>query len=840
MTPHPLLIPSCRMALAALLHDVGKFAERAGITSDPATLETHLQLYARRQPAGWYSHRHAAHTGLAIDALEPYLPPLVGRDMTPFAAWKERNADDSLINAAALHHKPTTFLQWMIATADRIASGFERETFDKYNDGEEKTATKRTHITARQLTLFEQIRLADGSEIPPSPPLSKGGLTKRYPLRPLSPLTIFPVAATAVEGDKPAPAQAEYRQLWDQFMAALQTIPAAHRQRLDLWLDHFETLWLTFTHAIPSATAFNVKPDVSLYDHSKAVAALAVALWRYHHERGDDPATVAAAQVKRGDWNEQKLLLVQGDLFGIQEFIFASGGETNRRAAKLLRGRSFYVGLLTECAAMRVLDALGLPATSQIINAAGKFLIVAPNTAATVAALTQVRADINRWFLDHSYGQCGVGLAWLPAACDDFVSGDTTTGHSRFRDLMKRLFAQLEIAKAQRFDLCADSAAPALFSEFLDSFDNQRGVCQIDGRSPAVTHLTESGREIQLGQMAVDQINLGNWLTSDERLLVSRQPIVAHTLAIDVFGYRIGLTGAEDDSGRFGPEVTRGNLLRAWDFSLPADNGERPLWNGYARRAINAYIPRFDGSEVGEAWFAEKYGATDPDEPFDAGHGEPKTFNHLACEDRHLDQDNRWVGITALMTLKGDVDNLGQIFQRGLDKPTFAKMAALSRQMNAFFAIYLPWRCSTQYHNAYTVFAGGDDFFLIGPWRAQMELARDLRTAFRRYVADNPEIHFSAGLSLTKSNVPVRQLAELAEHALEAAKSRCPPKQDLTGAPPAAVQMKCPPKDSVTAFGQTVAWTTFDQLDRARERLEQHLIADGYQNGDYGTVHGIV
>jgi CRISPR-associated protein Csm1 len=423
--------------------------------------------------------------------------------MTPFAAWKDPDADDSLINAAACHHKPTTYLQWLIATADRVASGFERETFDKYNDADEGSGTKLNHITSRQLTLFEQIHLTGPA---PSAPLAM-----RYPLKPLSPHSLFPVPAKAVEGGDQAKAQSEYRTLWDGFLQALAEIPASHRERLDLWLDHFETLWLTFTQSVPSATAFGVKPEVSLYDHSKAVAALAVALWRYHHERGDAPDAVAAAQRVRADWDEEKFLLIQGDLFGIQEFIFATGGETQRRAAKLLRGRSFYVGLLTECAALRVLDALALPPTSQIINAAGKFLIVAPNTEATRTALAGVRAALDAWFLEHSYGQSGVGLAWLPACCNDFLSDRARpNAHGRFHDLMRRLFAQLDQVKAQRFGLCAADAPAPLFAGFLDAFDNTRGACQIDGRSPAVTAITEGHRTIQLGRLAKDQIDLGN------------------------------------------------------------------------------------------------------------------------------------------------------------------------------------------------------------------------------------------------------------------------------------------------------------------------------------------
>ena len=47
-----------------------------------------------------------------------------------------------------------------------------------------------------------------------------------------------------------------------------------------------------------------------------------------------------------------------------------------------------------------------------------------------------------------------------------------------------------------------------------------------------------------------------------------------------------------------------------------------------------------------------------------------------------------WTGVSALMTLKGDVDNLGAIFERGLEAPSLSRMAALSRQMNAFFAVH--------------------------------------------------------------------------------------------------------------------------------------------------------
>lgn len=818
-----LLEPSARMALAAFLHDLGKFAERAAIDVDIETLEAHLQQYCPQQAAGgrqWFTHKHAAFTALAMDLLEPLMPPLKRHDLTPFASLDSREVDDSLINAAARHHKPETFLQWIVATADRVASGFEREEFERYNQAEEGTATGKNHYTARLLPLFEQIRLGEKSGF------QRGELKFRYPLRPMSPDALLPVAAEGYETNDREAARKEYRELWNGFMTALELIPPTHRTHLSLWLDHFDTAWACYTHAIPSATAFGMRPDVSLYDHSKTTAALATALWRYHHERGDDWHIATQGMQTRSDWSEQKLLLIQGDFFGIQDFIFASGGETQKRAAKLLRGRSFYVSLITECAALKVLDGLGLPSTSQIINAAGKFLIVAPNTKTVRDTLAQVQNTLNDWFLAHSWGVAGIGLAWLPACGNDFLRRSQQDGQAApFACLLEALFAQLERVKLQRYGLATAQAPNPVFEGFLDQFHNERGVCRIDDRSPATRQIDDG---VWVGDLAWDQIQIGEYLTRHERLLITRCPLERQSrLELPVFGYHIGFTAPQEASGRFGTLARSGDLLRAWDFSLPK-TADEPLWNGHARRYINAYIPHFeaiDGATAGKYEAAEGEG-TEPFAPDEA-----KTLSHIACEDRRLKRTDgdreRWLGIQALMTLKGDVDNLGRIFQQGLGRPTFARIAALSRQLNAFFTVYLPWQCQSQpqFRNTYTVFAGGDDFFLIGPWRSQIRLAEAMNRWFHEYVARNPEIHFSAGLAMTKPGLPIRHLGRIAEEALDAAKGY--------GADPA--QQRPPSKNAVCCYGHVVGWNEFDQLMRSLIELErladEEQLSTGYLYG---------
>jgi CRISPR-associated protein Csm1 len=491
----------------------------------------------------------------------------------------------------------------------------------------------------------------------------------------------------------------------------------------------------------------------------------------------------------------------------------------------LLRGRSFYVSLLTELAALRILEALGLPATSQVVNAAGKFLIVAPNTEEARAKVKAVQAELDGWFLQHTYGQSGIGLAILPACAHDFRGGQGEA--SPFRELMKHLFEQLEEAKLRRFDLCGQTTP--LFSSFLDAFHNERRECRIDGRSPA----TVERNGIWMSALAADQINTGHYLATQKRILITRNALGHNSLQLDIFGYHVNFTQSEEDTGRFGQEAKSGNPRRAWDFSLPTSKADA-LWNGYARRQINAYVPRFDAVNT---WEAERYRGIENSEEFDPHPDEIKTLNHLARDDRRLDENGHWIGEEALMTLKGDVDNLGLIFQKGLERPTFAKMAALSRQMNAFFAIYLPWLCEhggeqgeeggvKKYRNTYTVFAGGDDFFLIGPWHSTIKRAQAMKDQFRAYVAHNPDIHFSAGLSMTKPGLPIRQLARLAEEALEHAKDHNPDKVH-----PA-------PKNAVTCYGHTVSWAQFDELMQCEEGLArlagEQALSTGYL---YGLLH---
>ncbi len=175
----------------------------------------------------------------------------------------------------------------------------------------------------------------------------------------------------------------------------------------------------------------------------------------------------------------------------------------------------------------------------------------------------------------------------------------------------------------------------------------------------------------------------------------------------------------------------------------------------------------------GDEWLDKKYTPVkDAEDEEEVRKGHPKTFNHLACEERHTEDGETFVGKVAIAALKGDVDNLGTIFQQGLSAPTFAKMAALSRQMNHFFSLWLPAFCAEKYPDTYTVFAGGDDFFLIGPW------LRNPRTGCRNALNNSADMlpktqrsRLAQALPSSTLGLPPGKLSAYAEEALEAAKA---------------------------------------------------------------------
>jgi len=89
----------------------------------------------------------------------------------------------------------------------------------------------------------------------------------------------------------------------------------------------------------------------------------------------------------------------------------------------MLRGRSFVVSLISELIADLLCREIELTNLSIILNAAGKFTIIAPNTQECKEKINSIQEKINKWLINWFYGECAFGLSFIEASCNDFVIG---------------------------------------------------------------------------------------------------------------------------------------------------------------------------------------------------------------------------------------------------------------------------------------------------------------------------------------------------------------------------------------------------------------------------------
>lgn len=156
------------------------------------------------------------------------------------------------------------------------------------------------------------------------------------------------------------------------------------------------------------------------------------------------------------------------------------------------------------------------------------------------------------------------------------------------------------------------------------------------------------------------------------------------------------------------------------------------------------------------------------------------TPKNLSFEDMVKNKDSA----PLLLYLKGDVDNMSEIITHGFNFRSQSKenkkgavltdLIHFSRRINLFFQNYLPYlieRDEKFKNDIYLVYSGGDDFFLIGYWATVLEFIFQLKEEFKKFVCFNERIHFSLGGFLAKPNDPVFLMSEKVEKKLKEAKN---------------------------------------------------------------------
>ncbi|MDW8168213.1 MAG: type III-A CRISPR-associated protein Cas10/Csm1 [Acidobacteriota bacterium] len=727
--------------LGALLHDIGKFGER---TQQPLP---HWAEPLRNEAR--YSH-------------EPYSAVFVEEHL---GRWP---LDMATVRRLVLkHHVPSLPDELLVSLADRL-SAYERAEAE----GDEEGARGRAETTLR--TVFSRLFAvsADAAQYHELAHLS------------LDPRTLFP------RPDAVGSAVA-YRALWETFICEIARVPQGDWRTLLAVLRRF-------TWAIPSDTRRDIIPDISLYHHLKTTAAIAACLVREGLSESDlqtlhDALTNCWKKAPLTAREEELLkrpvcALVKGDISGTQDFLYLL---TSSGAARGLRGRSFYLQLLTETIAEWILRRFRLPPANILFVGGGHFYLLLPYREA-IERLRECRERIARVLWKVHRGDLALLLDSAAVAAIDFLEEEA--GGKAFADKWDEVSRRISEQKQRKWHDLGDTA---MLNELFAP--RQRGLTAED--TCQVCH-NEGALEIEDGVRKCQHCRgfeeLGRLLRDPTHLVLFAVPEADPPELGDwrdvlrAFGTEAWLVHEGEDVPHKPPGATAATVYTfdTTDF-LAEDILRRFRWGdlpvSYDFRWLADATPR-KRNEHGQEVIAE--------------------FADLA----QASEGVKWLGV-----LRMDVDSLGEIFKSGLGRQaTISRMSTLSESLRLFFEGWVPRLCQ-QYNGfrqggkdaLYLIYAGGDDLFIVGAWSVLPELARCIRDDFRKFVGGD-HVTLSGGIAIEHPKFPLYQLAANARHALddEAKEFRRPNGRS---------------KDALSFLQTAVGWEDFVHLADWKDKLLRML-----------------
>lgn len=594
--------------------------------------------------------------------------------------------------------------------------------------------------------------------------------TEFYQPQRMDPTTIMPAAM------RPTTLSDDYGQLWAQFQQERQQVVLS-QQKAPVQEANLHALLQRYTWSVPApllSTNQDNSTDISLYDYARISAALAVCL----SQSGDDPAAI----------------LIGGDVSGVQEWLYTFG---STGAARSLRGRSFYLQLLSEIIAHYVLERLGLPMANLLYAGGGNFYILAPPQAAQT--LLEIRREISRKLMKMHDGALYVALAHTSIEQAMLLGKD----NKRVTEAWTTVSRKLNRQKMRRFtELDQDEMASVIGAArgWSGRSEHTCAVCRRTILRNEQAAASESDPEQYTCAQCQSFQRLGNALRHAEFLVVSQIDATTNETVTDwqqglrQFGYDVQLvylsTGRQAHNTQWQPPPTyQATRIYFWEDQTPAlhkfpghPDPQRTIWS---YRPLAKCIPLIL-DDVEDGWRIAD-------------------FDQLQS-----DGINRW-GV-----LRMDVDSLGAIFREGITSPqstgpsvaahtSFSRLVGVSGLLRLFFEGYVPRlaeRYNAQGPRMYLMYAGGDDLFVVGGWSDLPNLAQEIRREFGRFVCGNPRVTISGGVAIAPDKkYPLYQMATEAGEAEDQAKHYRPQ------------------KDAFSFMGQPMAWG--DEYNAVKNYVDQ-------------------
>ncbi len=440
-------------------------------------------------------------------------------------------------------------------------------------------------------------------------------------------------------------------------------------------------------------------PDVSLYDFLRTTAAIAACI-----AREELPETEIDAQLNGENPGRDLCMLLKGDISGIQSFLYQISSDG---AALQLRGRSFYLQLLTEAIAQWVLRQLDLPIVNLLLASGGHFYILAPDNK-TEKKLVDLRREISQklWTLHQS------DLSFI------LVGTPVTTGDFKPEEFSNKWGAVSRLVGDRKWKKWSEMQPDAMFDKFFKP-------------TPWLRESEDDPWKFE---------DLGTKLRNPTHLIIEIEENMSDTQhtwqsTMNAFGWKVNLLNHDEDP----PSASdaRSAIVYRLDGTDFLEDDQIRIWDNVSVSYDFKLLPQVIA-------YRHDHNETIAD------------YDYIA---------NASDGVHWLGALRMDIDDLGAIFTNGLsNNATLSRMTTLSESLRLFFEGYVPALCRNYNKKRKKeilelIYAGGDDLFLVGGWSALPEIAKKIRDEFRCFVTGD-HVTLSGGIFIEHQKFPLYQFAD--------------------------------------------------------------------------------
>lgn len=648
-----------------------------------------------------------------------------------------------------------------------------------------------------------------------------------YQAQPLSlEKTFFPTTGMGV-------VEADKNKLWTDFLAEANLL-TPDRNNL---LPFIETiLHLLHKYAVTLPNPSTYLPDVSYYDYAKMTAAMAICL-----DQTDTP--------------DKPFLLVKADMSGIQNYIYEI---VSKAAAKNLKGRSFYVQLLSDAILRKLLNTFNLPQANFnlpqaniVYNSGGNFLLLLPNTEANEQEVAIVEKEIAEQLFSTHKTTIAVIIDSVAIAKDDLIDGThciTKALAEKIEEKKKRKFANyIDEHYSDLFDPQKVKPQDKVTGEDIEKSDMDS---MLAFRNDTLFQKQSNGDDadfvckkdqIDLKLLTFQQICLGRRLKKADYLVVSSNKIVISDIEnqkylvepanLGIYYYLVeNKKDLDAVSAANANNALRIYSLNQFDFIAPEPKPKHQY--GFMLYGGNE-APTFE------------YNYKDEEENKLYNEGKAKTFSHLTLRLSNKGGTTETVNLASIKRLGVmllDVDGLGTVF-KDTNFESFAQYAAFSRHLDYFFLGYLNtlWNSHENYkQHIQIIYAGGDDLFIVGRWDLVIDFAELIKNELLAWscqteteIKDNPKISISGGIAVVTHKFPIMKAAEMAKEAEGKAKGY--------SIDEGATEIR---KNAITLWGTPLNWELeYPIVQELKKEIDDYI--DGYKGvfmnlQDYYNEHSFL